>query len=177
MHRFVTRVFKIGSYAEDLNLFAEGFRRSGDGLLLLLFLLTMYLTLFSSFLYMLEHEWHVENEEPGFEVRVAPATAHWSTHRLQIEIISHAESLVCCTEYSEHSVLHHIDDDHGRVRRYLPAHRLRQAGLLNMHDIRCVSDHPPMKASAGDCRGRSPPLFCGRYIRARAADRRHRAVI
>jgi hypothetical protein len=49
-------VLKVGSYAEDLQLFAEGMKRSGEGLLVLAFLLGLYLVVFAALLYELERD-------------------------------------------------------------------------------------------------------------------------
>ncbi len=47
---------KVGSYAEDLQLFAEGMRRSGEGVMVLSFLLALYLVVFAAVLYELERD-------------------------------------------------------------------------------------------------------------------------
>lgn len=52
----VCSVLKVGSYAEDLTLFVEGMRRSGEGLAVLGFLLGLYLVVFAALLYELERD-------------------------------------------------------------------------------------------------------------------------
>ena len=52
----IFRVLKVGSYAEDLQLFVEGMRRSGEGLLVLTFLLGLYLVVFAALLYEIERD-------------------------------------------------------------------------------------------------------------------------
>ena len=47
---------KVGTYAEDLQLFAEGMKRSGEGLMVLSFLLGLYLVVFAAVLYELERD-------------------------------------------------------------------------------------------------------------------------
>ena len=49
-------VLKVGTYAEDLQLFAEGMKRSGEGLMVLSFLLGLYLVVFAAVLYELERD-------------------------------------------------------------------------------------------------------------------------
>ena len=63
----VFRVLKFGTYADDLQLFAEGFRRSGEGLAVLTFLLALYLCVGGSILYMLEYDAQREDDRSGFE--------------------------------------------------------------------------------------------------------------
>ena len=56
-------VMKVGTYAEDLQLFAEGMKRSGEGLMVLAFLLGLYLVVFAAVLYELERD---AQRDPGY---------------------------------------------------------------------------------------------------------------
>eukprot|EP01047_Picozoa_sp_COSAG01_P008261 COSAG01_NODE_323_length_18848_cov_144.375273_11_plen_386_part_00 len=61
------RVLKFGGYADDLQLFVEGFRRSSEGLAVLGFLLALYLCVGGSILYMLEEPAQRAAARGGFE--------------------------------------------------------------------------------------------------------------
>jgi hypothetical protein len=63
----VFRVLKVGHFADDLQLFAEGAKRSGQGLMVLLFLLLLYLCLAGSILYMIEHDAQIEYAEGKYD--------------------------------------------------------------------------------------------------------------
>ena len=49
------RVMKMGNYMHELGLFLEGYKRSRDGLILLLCMLALYLCVFGSILYLIEY--------------------------------------------------------------------------------------------------------------------------
>jgi hypothetical protein len=52
----IFRVLKVGSFAGDLQIFVDGMALAQEGLALLGFVLMLYLCVFGSFLYMIEHE-------------------------------------------------------------------------------------------------------------------------
>ena len=52
----IFRVLKIGSFANDLQLFSDGMSRASEGLLLLFFMLILYFCVFATLLYMFEYQ-------------------------------------------------------------------------------------------------------------------------
>lgn len=51
----IFRVLKVGNYMHELHLFVEGYKRSRDGLVLLLCMLMLYLCVFGSVLFLIEY--------------------------------------------------------------------------------------------------------------------------
>ena len=52
----IFRVLKIGSFADELELFSNGMSRASEGLLLLFFMLLLYFCVFATLLYMVEYQ-------------------------------------------------------------------------------------------------------------------------
>jgi voltage-gated potassium channel len=56
----IFRVLKVGSFAQDLQLFTDGMSRASEGLMLLFFLLLLYFCVFATLLHMFEYEAQID---------------------------------------------------------------------------------------------------------------------
>jgi voltage-gated potassium channel len=56
----IFRVLKVGSFAQDLQLFTDGMSRASEGLVLLFFMLILYFCVFATLLYMAEYDAQVD---------------------------------------------------------------------------------------------------------------------